>query len=125
MNCVFLRLTSSNQLPTYYKLPYVSKFDGIIEKNITLNKEHCHVLLDCIQDNIIDKLIFKFYDNPPYQKTKELEEEFNNIVSKIMIVYNKELTSMEEIKYENKKLNKNTLDESSSGKMLILSIELL
>lgn len=125
MKCVFLRLTSSNHSPSYYEIPYVSNFDGIIEKKFHLSKEHCHVFLDCIQDNIIDKYIFKFYDSPPYQETKELEEEFNNILSKITIVFNKELTSMEEIKYENKHLNKNTLNESSIGKNLILSIELL
>jgi hypothetical protein len=130
MNPVFLRLVSPNLLPTYYEIPYVSNFDGIIEKKFHLSKEHCHVFLDCIQDNIIDKYIFKFYDIPPYQESKELEEEFNNILSKIMIVYNKELTSMEEIKYDNKHLNKNTLNENtlnedSSRKVLVLSIELI
>ena len=118
MNSVFYKLTLKNDTTFLYELPYKSNFTGLWEKHYTLDISHCKVVLDLLNEEIVEKLYFMFYDNPPYQDTKEEEEEYNNILSTVKLLYNKELTEFEDTIYD-KTLLENVVDDIPDNSLVI------
>ena len=98
MNPIFYKLTWNNHI-TYYALPAKSDFSGTWEKHYSLDEKYCTPMLDCTVEKMTEKNIFRFYDNPPYQETKEQEEEYNAILSNMTILFNKDLSKLEETSY--------------------------
>jgi hypothetical protein len=62
-------------------------------------------MLDCTQDNIISKKVFRFFDTPPYRELRDEEEEYNSIMSRQYIVLSDDCHHIESVYYDNKLLN--------------------
>ena len=120
---LFYKLTFQNA-PFFYKLPIESSIVELMEKEYDITRSHCTPMLDCTTDNIVEKMIYSFYDNPPYQNTFELEEEYNKILSYVKIIFDNSLQSIEEVHFNNSPIttmNEEEFKNLTQDKCLIIS----
>ena len=123
MNRVFYKLNMNNDIDYFYEIPCATNFSGLWEKHYSVNEKYCTPMLDCTDENIVEKILFRFYDNPPYQETKEQEEEYNNLLSIITILFHSDMSKIEEVCCKGSRMNViNESDLPSDNKLIISTI---
>lgn len=124
MNRVFYKVNTKNEIDYLYEIPCTTRFSGMWEKHYSLTEKNCTPMLDCTTDKIVEKILFRFYDNPPYQETKEQEEEYNKILSSVKIIFDNSLQSIEEVHFNNRPIttiNEEEFKKLTQDKCLIIS----
>jgi len=86
-------------------IPIETKYRGTWGKEFLFDEKRCLPMLDCTQDNILSKKMFRFFDTPPYRALRDEEEEYNCIMSRHYIVLSDDCHHIESIYYDNKELH--------------------
>ena len=117
---VFYKLTFQDT-SNFYKLPIETIHRGVWEKEYTFDEKRCLPMLDCTQDNIISKKVFRFFDTPPYREVRDEEEEYNSIMSRHYIVLSDDCHNIESVYYDNKLLNSVEEDDIDVDTCLLIT----
>jgi len=108
MNDVYHKITfkyDDYMKELFFLIPIETNHHGIWEKEFVFDDNNCLPMLDCTQDNIISKKMFRFFDTPPYREIRDEEEEYNCIMSRHYIVLSDDCHHIESIYYDNKQLH--------------------
>ena len=117
-----LNICLHNQTSTYI-IYEDAIFKGTWKKDYTLSDMNVSPLQTLNENDEWDHgNVLRFYDKTPYRETKEEEEFFNNIVSKLSIETDTEKKTLRQLNYNNNFLHQNSVDFKTVNFILDISI---